>query len=241
MNSLHGIIIIKGEVIQYMMLAAKTKWHCWNYSQNIPKAQKEKVRMDWQKFKSPANSPHLLQESLISSGLSSAPRERRTPSSQRLLAFSPGVCIVHSSTMTYECVCVCLCETERRPFRRSSATRPPSCGPTRRPWSRRPDARPGWRTGTCPCWFLRRSSRWCSALPSRSGLRSSRGGQTAARSWGGGDYYQVHGFNAEHTNAKGTYPIQCRRRALGENSLALPPNLFKVGPQGHSLQEVVGH
>lgn len=32
------------------------------------------------------------------------------------------------------------------------------------------------------------------------------------------------------------HPIQWRRRALGEYSLALPPNLFSVGPHGHSLQ-----
>lgn len=53
-------------------------------------------------------------------------------------------------------------------------------------------------------------------------------------------HYQVHGFIAEEADAEGTYPIQWRKRALGENSLALPPNLFKVGPQGHSLQEEVG-
>ena len=34
-----------------------------------------------------------------------------------------------------------------------------------------------------------------------------------------------------------THPIQWRMRALGEYSLALPPNLFKVGPHGHSLED----
>lgn len=89
------------------------------------------------------------------------------------------------------------CETERCLFRRSIATRPPSCGPTRRLESQRPGAHPGWRTGTCPCQCLRRSSRWHSAPPSRSGPRSSRGGRTAARSWGRGALLEVHHFIAE--------------------------------------------
>lgn len=38
-----------------------------------------------------------------------------------------------------------------------------------------------------------------------------------------------------------SHPIQCRRRALGEYSLAFPPNLLRVGPHGHSLYEVNVH
>lgn len=34
-----------------------------------------------------------------------------------------------------------------------------------------------------------------------------------------------------------SHPIQWRILALGENSLALPPNLFRDGPHGHSLPE----
>lgn len=32
-----------------------------------------------------------------------------------------------------------------------------------------------------------------------------------------------------------TYPIQWRSLALGEKSFALPPNLKRAGPHGHSL------
>lgn len=51
---------------------------------------------------------------------------------------------------------------------------------------------------------------------------------------------QFNGVSAENANGKETHPIQLRKRALGEYSLALPPNLFKVGPHGHSLEDSVG-
>lgn len=71
---------------------------------------------------------------------------------------------------------------EPESFRKSSATRPPSYGPTQLLKSQKQVARPGWRTGRCPCWFLHHNSQWCSAPPSHSGQRSSRDGQMAARS-----------------------------------------------------------
>lgn len=99
---------------------------------------------------------------------------------------SQSLCVrVWSNTLTYMCVCVCAS------FRRSSATRPPSCGPRRPLKCRRQGVHLGWRTGRCLCWFRRRSSRWRSAPPSRSGQWSSRGGQKAAHSWEG-EVSEIH-------------------------------------------------
>lgn len=135
-------------------------------------------------------------------------------------------------------------------FKMSIATRPPLLCPTLHWESQTQDARPRQRTGTCFCQALLHNNQSRTGPLFHNGPRSSHVGRRVVRIYKQNSLIETHFTNkvrilfreswrtlasSSLKQDRTSYPIQWRILALGENSFALPPNRFKVGPHGHSL------